>query len=251
MNIEVTKYEFYEGEGQHLKYIDTTKKVKCEHSGCNCTKIVSEKPTTRLKSRQIAIDAFLKRDKYDIEINLRNGNHIFRWGDKHAYFNMLYEGDYRPHKDKGIRIEIFKEGWSSVDYFFATMFLGQHVNISTLMNGHSPSRIIDLNDFGRDDIWLHGCCWGKESVKILGDYKESDMWRRVIETSANVTDWTSLFKPEADYTIQEIKEQVLKQNNVEESINFCVDFFVNVIDNLESTDLYKLSTMIKNETKKK
>jgi hypothetical protein len=45
MNIEVTKYNFYENiKGPHLKYIESTKKQEvCDHFQCNCTKVVSEK----------------------------------------------------------------------------------------------------------------------------------------------------------------------------------------------------------------
>lgn len=246
MRIEATKTSFYEGEHQHLKFIETTDTKECSHFGCNCTKTVSEKPTTRLTSVQNSVDLYLKRGKYDISICLNNGAYTFRWDDKHAYFWMKYVDFYKCWAEKGIQISISKNEWTPEDYFQSIMFLGPHVNISTLMNGHCPSRVVDLTKIKTDDIWIHGCGdRGKESIRTLSNHDESDNWRRVIETSANISNLiVHRFKPEAEYTVFEIKDAVSKQKNLEESINFCVDFFIKVLDNLESTELFKLTKEI-------
>ena len=253
MNINATKYSFYENDGPHLKYVETTKpqKHECDHHICNCTKVVIEKPKTRLLSRKVCVDASLTKGKYNIEIDLSNGRYTFKWDDKHAYFTMLYDEIYKCYSTKGISIELYKEGWSSVDYLFSTMFLGPHVNISNLMNGHAPSRIVDLNNFRRDDIWLHGCNCGREAYYILGNYNEKENWRRTIETSANIKNWLSIFRPEAEYSVQEIKTKVENEKHFKDAVDFCVDFFIYVLDNIESTDFYKLTSRIRDEIKEK
>lgn len=250
MNIEVTKVNFYENKGgSNLKFIDSTNHKECEsHFECCCTKIAKEKPTSRLLSSSISIDAYMdKLDKYKVEIDLTRGSFVFRWDDKHAYFNMLYDGDsYSNRKQKGINIEIYRKDWNCVDYFFAKMFLGNNIDISDFMNGHTPSHLVKLHEIKDDDIWLYDGRWTNEHMRFFDkSTTEWDNWRRSIETSANIKDSMSRFRPESEYTVQEIKHLVNSHKHLKEAVDFCVDWFTLVIEILTTTQLYKLQKEIK------
>jgi len=249
MKIKVEKVKFYKGENKHIRFIESTEENSCkDHFDCGCTETVKEKPITRLLSTSNIITAFINFGKYQIEFGF-DGCWTIRWEDKHAYF-WVSDTD-NMYSSNSIYIEIYKEGWNSVDYFFSRVFHGPHHRIDTLMNGHSPSRVINLNDISNEDLWIHECNWGKEHWLKFSDIdnRERSKWIEFLKITKILKNCISKFRPESEYSVSEIKEILENEKGLSDILNKMTEFLISIVENLEETELFELQSIIQSNIK--
>lgn len=247
MKVEVTKTHIFKGEGKALRFIESTKESPQNRFTCSCcSEKVSERPTSRLLSTSVVIEAFDKVGIYDVEVQLdkRAYSYVIRWDDFHAYFT--FPVSKKPYNDYHCRFGIYCKDYGYVDYFMGNVFKGRHVDVTTLMNGHSPSRIINLNEIQEDDIWVHDCSWGKEAIKFFDNGEEKQKWTSLFKFHEYRYE-LHRFRPEAEFTIHEIQELVTDCKDTLARISENVEYFISIIENLKSTELFKLQSEIHSE----
>jgi hypothetical protein len=90
----------------------------------------------------------------------------------HAYF-IFSERDH-------VRMEMTLPGYGLTDHFFADVRIGREADLSRILDGHSPSRVVDLRNLRADDVWVHASNYGREAMRFLPhDGEEAESWREI------------------------------------------------------------------------
>lgn len=188
MDISVSRYLFYVDplNGQHLRFGEhSPHKHDEEGAVCNCTRSVTERPEG--KPGQVKTGAHVKEQEgqYKVEMALNKegavrftirgfGDHVYEFGNKeHREENHAYFWFSDPNN---LRLEVTGTGRGAVNCSFGDVFFGNKIDISKRMDGHKPSKIIDLSKITPDQIWTHACSWGKEAVEMFPDNEETQGW---------------------------------------------------------------------------
>jgi hypothetical protein len=181
-----------------------------EHQICNCTREVCERPVGTPNQVKQAV-TLSGEEGLPWDFNLGSGWLTFRWGepdekghrphDPHAYFMFV---------DKRVRLELC-EPHTLEDIrdhvFFGNLYWGNRIDISQMMNGHSPSKVVDLSSIGPDDFWTHECNWGKEAFSLVQG-PEIAMWRDLIEQATRIRVEVSPFTHNRNSSVEDIYHKV-------------------------------------------
>jgi hypothetical protein len=248
MKTTVQRYSFFDQVGQTLRFDEASPAPdhrEHEHSVCNCTKTVSERPTGTprhvsqlvryewtLGARDIRVEAtdesinFTVRWKPDLQAIPTDDT----WGimrNPHAYF--WFGGDDQ------LNVEITKAGEGRVDCFFGKMFLGNNVDTSELRNGHSPSAVVKRELLGEDTIWCYGGHWDTEAMAIF-DTPEASEWLRLWRTiNALRAEMSSV--NQKDRSVDVVRQDA-EAERFTSIIRKSMDWMVGILDRLETTELY-------------
>ena len=256
MNVEIERFSFFKNsEGENLRFSESSPKKECrDHRICNCTRNVAVKPesipsqiSTSCKIRK----TYASRDiecafssRFPFVQDYIQFNFTARWEeegleDAHAYFWQSLDH---------FKVEVSKKGCSfeDIECFLGGLFFGNKVDVSNLMNGHSPSRIVDLSSIDANDLWVHYCHWGNEAMKILPRDEEADSWwklyRDSVELNKRVEPFLSL-----DFSVDEIRDTIEKDSILLASIERIFQFLDSMITNISETNLFKLSVAAEKE----
>lgn len=227
-----------------------------EHQLCNCTKEVCERPEGEPRSIS---QHFLLSGENGIpwEFSLGTGNLTFKWGEKDAEGNRPYEphsyfmfgSDYwnsKPRHGASLKVGVV-ESHTSEDaqekVFMGTLYLGNEVDTSTLMNGHAPSRIIDLSTVGPNQIWTHECMWGEEAFYLFEDSPEMDLWKDLIDSSRVIHENIELYMQDHTSSVEDLHCR-LQGHPVLKVADFTRRLLEPYAKGLESTEFYKVSREI-------
>jgi hypothetical protein len=91
--------------------------------------------------------------------------------------------------------------------FFGNLYWGNSIDIGRMMNGHSPSRVVDLSSIGPDDFWTHECNWGKEAFSLVRG-PEIAMWRDLLEKANRMHEGVSPFMHDHNSPVEDIYHRV-------------------------------------------
>jgi hypothetical protein len=189
-----------------------------------------------MECRFISRFPFIETDHLQFNIRWKEDGLI----NPHAYF---WQNPYQ------LKVEISKKGCSfdNVECFLGDLFFGNKVDISTLMNGHSHSKVVDLSSIDSKDLWVHRCTWGIEAMKILPQDEEFKNWWKFYndseELNKKIEPYLSL-----DFSVDKIRNIVEKDSLILTSIEKKFKFLDSIITNISETNLFKLNIIVEKET---
>lgn len=232
LQVEVVRTKFFRGErGETLAWRESSPpEPPHEHQQCNCTKVIAEHPKWEPFEIQTAVKMKQQGRTRDFSVTLGEKPWFtFQWGKSRAYFVS----------DKAlIRGTIPLPGYGNSDCFFGNLFFGKNVDISTLMNGHSPSRIIDLSKLSPEDVWVHQCNFGKEALALITDLEERKKWweaRALLDRIEEI----SVRYEKCGEPVNRLRERVAADERLIGMVAQVRDWFAHVLDHLQSTDYYR------------
>ena len=191
MTIKVERFSFYKTDGgTNLRYVEHAPEGPHEeHFECGCTKNVKEKPTGEPDSVHQIITIEEDDTVFLFSPNMRNLAFRKPGQDRQAYF-------FFGVGQSSVKMELAMPGYGIVDTFFSKIYQGDHIDLSHLYNGHSPSEVLKNRPDGLyygdqkiepSQVWTHVCSWGKETVKFLSsDSREHWLWRDAFDAMAVV-----------------------------------------------------------------
>ena len=246
--MKVKRYNWFDINGQTTRWTESTSnESECDHQVCNCTKSVKDRPEGIPEAINTHVSDVFTIGDVSIDLDLLP-SFWFRiyWTDVK---NCNAPHTYLMLNRDGFRVEHYSKGWSNVDYFFGNIYFGNRVDISKLMNGHSPSRVIELHKLRAQDVWIHDCNWGKEDYKVMEPGVEAN------------TLWWTLYSM-ALYVQQRATKQINDSKSVDTiRHNLECDYGLNgdiwnlvqdtyrVFAEFENTNFFKLQTEIRDNIK--
>jgi hypothetical protein len=245
-NVEVKRYEFFRDKNKNnVRFASCSPYKKCaELQVCNCTKQVSKRPKSM--PEQVSTYCVMSKNFEDrkMEINFSGSFGGFcrkeiiyyvQWNDPEilkAHASFIWGKD-------SIYFEISKKDFGiSADIFIGFMFFGNTVDISTLLNGHSPSKIINLSNIKPKDIWFHCCSWGSEAISFIPAGKEKENWWKFYNNSQNIFNRSELYLT-PEFSVDEVRSNFEKDTFIQNIIQKNYDFIESILNNLSNTKLYE------------
>lgn len=234
-----------------LKYVEHSPFHEDEdHQICCCTKHIKHRPEGTPVSIQQGISIVGELDGRTFEFDLTHNGLMYWWRwpeemkgkfiskledrlDTHAYF--WFGGNESCNH---LKVEVGCPGRMHVDYLLGNVYFGNDVDISRLMNGHAPSRIVDLKNIPSDQIWVHHCNWGKESIEFMMRNKEyDDLWGAhwAVHRLRHIVSAYSKF----DISVDDIRQKVENDPEIIRLADPVINFFSGIISNLDSTEIVR------------
>lgn len=237
-------YFLPKGKG-YLRYSESSPEDKeCEHQVCNCTKAVTERPDGEPQQKQQYIE-FIRDDKFEVRLSADGCNFTLRWpGNTWSAWDKEHKWPSNNHayfwfkKNYGLYIEITKEGYNETNCFFGHMYFGNKVDISSFFNGHSPSRVVDLEKVGPEELWMHYCSFGGEKVISLRECEETTRWREVFATQAEIAKIARTYEEDYVSSVEDIRKRVSKETEMLDMVNHLCGWFDSVVENLDKTEMF-------------
>lgn len=245
--LQVVRRNFFSTPKGTLRFTEhSPEAIEHEDFECNCTKSVVLRPPG--KPDQITQDIALVQEApdYKLSFSLSSLWYDFRflpeikvaWSGKpekrHAYFIF----DCNNIKNS-IRIEITQPGYGRIGCFFGNLYFGNKVDISTLMNGHSTSRIIKLKEIGPHQVWAHGCNFGKEAFGFLRECAETNRWRQAQDDVSEIRTLAAPFTADLKSPVDALRQQVEVQADLVALARTTGEWLWSIVANLKQTELFR------------
>jgi hypothetical protein len=265
MNVKVVRYNFFRQErGPILRF--TEHSPACEehdHQICNCTKNVKERPEGVPSS--VNQNILLENKDNELiksfsgitaEFSLSSLETTFRWELDEAIKDGLCEDSpvtkkaqayfyfNRNEINNHISVTITLPGYGNVDCFFGHVFFGNDVDTSRLMNGHAPSRIIDLSKIKPNQIWVHDCNWGGEAVEFLKENEEFNLWWEIKNKVDNIKKMSEPFVNDKDISVDELRLRVEFNKELLTEVEAVIEKYKIILLNLKNTELFRCSDLV-------
>lgn len=245
LEVEVVRREFFQGSRGTLTYVESAPPAPAaahEHQVCNCTREVATRPVGSPFETKVSVMMKQSGRERDFSVTLGESPwYTFRWGESHAYFIA---------GKNELRAQISLPGQGLADYLFGHLYFGRTVDTSTMMNGHSPSRIVDLGKLAPTDVWIHGCSWGKEAVAHITDEAEKAKWWE-IRLILDRTHELSVRYEKSTEPVDRIREQVIRDEKLTGMVAYTRDWFLHVLDHLHETNFYRAADQVEKESRKR
>lgn len=172
---------------------------------CGCIREVKERPEGN--SDHVNQDICFSDDSSEFRL----ASMLFHFREKTKQFNPH---SYFVFEDGGrsVRIEVTthdcdQDILNPRKAFFGNLYLGNSIDTSRLMNGHSPSRVVDLSKIKSQDIWMHHCEFGDEVMaRITGP--EVQLWTRIFELAQDINHISGPILSDHSGSISSIHEKV-------------------------------------------
>lgn len=253
MKVRVERHSFHKAPlGGHHRFSEYSPEAPPRRPfECNCTKTVTSRPSAPAHQVQQIISLEGEHQKYQVDIRFdsrREGPWItFRWpGPKdgwvdraepdrtHAYFIMDVNG-----KKNSLSVEIVLPGYGRTDCFFGHLYFGNQVDVSTLMNGHAPSNIIDLSKIRPNQVWAHECRSGKEAMTFLREGGETEGWRTLKLTATDQLHAMRPYQEDLHSSVDEIREGVQANEKILTAADIMKVWLAHIVTNLKDTELFR------------
>lgn len=262
LQISVVRYSFFNTPKGTLRYAEHSPATFCEEKQiCNCTRSVAERPAGKPSAVQQYIE--IRQDLGDYRFELRLGHgapwFTFRWRGPeegwtykaeperaHAYFTSDVN-----HARNLLHAEITVPGYGLVDHFFGDVFFGNKVDTSTLMNGHSPSKVIDLAKIPENQVWTHACNWGKEAITPFKECEETNRWRAIKKEVDAMAVKAAEYNRDLASTVDGIRLQVMDDEALLGRVLLARDWFASILRNLKKTEMWRACDEVNAMTEKK
>lgn len=240
--IEVRRNLFFKSPQGYLRYSENSSvKEECDHQICNCTKAVKDRPDGEPNQKQQYIHLYEKDEHYNYEIGLASSgcNFTLRWpGEVHKWSSKNH-AYYWFNSNGMIQIEIIKEGYGNTGCFFAHVFRGNTVDISTFFNGHSKSRIVDLTELKPDELWVHCCGMGAEAQCSFRECDETQEWRKVYEIQEEIAEAARTSDQDFGSSVEKIRAGVESNVQMIADAQYLCRWFSWVTRNLDKTEMFR------------
>lgn len=239
MNVSVERYLFFpRSDGGHLRWAEThPHRDHAEGMVCSCTSNAETRPkgapsesqqTVTILGDNVCLD--LREDSFWIVFGKRHKDH------RYFIFNL---------NQPSVTVEAL-EGHGVTEYFNAHLFFGLDIDTSTLMNGHSPTRLNLSSVTGQ--YWLHECSWGKEGLRVLTSEPEIALWNRAFELRDKIYSEAKPYLLDKTGEVANIHQWVSTDKKLLEAVNELFALLQPMALNLPDTELFKLWASLRNET---
>lgn len=236
--ISVVRHSFFRTPGGTLRYSEhSPESMEHERQICNCTRSVSDKPpgqphhvTQQVKIGDVVGD-------YGFELTLGESGSprfTFRRDDFHAYFTSDVNG-----VKNSLSVEIILPGYGRTGCFFGHVYFGNKVDTSRFMNGHAPSRIVDLNLMTPTTVWAHCCVWGQEAVVKFRDLPETEGWRKTKEKIDRIGRVGAAYSLDRKASVEAIRRQADENPGLVKDIAAVRGSLLRTVNNLKGTELFR------------
>lgn len=268
--INVKRYSFFKGpRGENIRFTEHSPHVQeHDHSVCNCTKNVAERP--KGVPKQVTQEViFIHEPIGELRptFTLCDQWLTFFWGPEpertesgHIMASTPYShANFRfHHRERGVEIAIVPSDVGTIerigDAFFADLFVGNRIDISTLMNGHSPSRIVDLSAIKDSDVWVHKCFFGDEAIRVFADGEEARTWQRVMADMELISSRMDLYRKDFSDPIVELRQRIEKDTLLLDTTSSVIKTLAPIVEQakahsipalLDHTELFRLGNEVK------
>jgi len=272
IGLRVSKLMFFANEeGGTLRFIEhapVDAHESTDHEICGCTRSVSERPKGKPFEVRPEIVLHARRDPFTIEFDLTSLWVTFKFGGpKHgasvgslpAVEGAAHPGRRRvtgefygikvePHAyfmfgfgDGPLRIEITLPGYGLTDVLFANVYIGNQIDTTRMMNGHAPSRIVDLSKIGPDDVWVHESSWGLEAMRTLPP-SDAKLFREMNDDMKALRERIrpyALDMVEGAASVEEVRRRVMEDETTMRFAQKNIEPLAELLLNLPKTELYK------------
>ena len=269
--INVKRYSYFKGpRGENIRFTEHSPHVQAhDHAVCDCTKNVAERPKGTPKQVVQEI-IFIHEPIGELRptFTLCDQWLTFFWGAEpertesgmimastpysHANFR------FRHHGERSVEIAIVPSDVGTIerisDAFFANLFVGNRIDISTLMNGHSPSRIVDLSAIKDTDVWVHKCFFGDEAMRVFADGEETRTWQRVMADMELIESRVDLYRKDSSDPIAELHQRIEKDALLLDTTSSVIETLAPIVEQakahpipaaLDHTELFRLGNEVK------
>ncbi len=246
MSVTVIRNHYYRTPKGTLLYAEHSP-VSIRHGKqiCNCTKSVAERPSGQPNEIQqdIRVEQDLGTHRIDLHFRgLDSPWFTFRKDDWHAYFIS---------GNRGLSIEIMLPGYGLTDCFFGHVYFGNKVDTNQLMNGHSPSRIVDLSVITPDQVWAHECNWGREAVAIFRESSETEKWREVKGKLDVIGIAAGAYNRDLESSVYGLRSRIETDEAFLVGVTSIRDWFVSVLLDLKTTEMFRACNEVSRRTHNK
>lgn len=240
-SVVIERHLFFRSpSGGNLRWTEfSPKEAHVHHLECCCTKNAKDLPPGVPKSVQQTVTV----SDGDAWLSLGSGWLTFgKLGAKdHAYFR------FNP-LERSVDIEITLPGHGSVDCFFAHLYYGSSVDTSTLMNGHSPTRL-DLLDVA-ERHWLHACLWGKEGKRLLSSPSEVAILDLAYGLHERIQLASADYVADLSSPVDDLRSLVEIDSILLEHFMVLRDLLAPIAADIRSTEIFKLTVELDREVGK-
>lgn len=269
--INVKRYSFFKGpRGENIRFTEHSPHVQeHDHAVCDCTKNVSERPKGEPKQVTQEI-IFIHEPIGELRptFTLCDQWLTFFWGAEpertesgHIMASTPYSHAnfrFRHRREHSVEITIVPSDVGTIerigDAFFANLFVGNRIDISTLMNGHSPSRIVDLSKIKETDVWVHKCFFGDEAMRVFADCEESRTWQCVMAEVELIERCVDVYRKDFSDPIVELRQRIEKDTRLLELTGSVIKTLAPIVDQaksvpipawLDHTELFRLGNEVR------
>ncbi|HSX23285.1 MAG TPA: hypothetical protein VLE97_10980 [Gaiellaceae bacterium] len=258
--VRVTRDSFFAGLGGHLRWTEASPAAGHRHGAdCGCTIAVDAKPAGRPES----IRQEIRIAWNDCVIALEEGASepwvTFRKaGDAEGWIDRRRSGDgdeadedhayviFDDRQDKA-KLEVTSAGFGLVDCVLVDLFLGNQVDTSTLRNGFSPSRVVDLAKIGPDEPWIYA----DETMRTLGTAQEIALVRDAFRLAREVRRLARSHLLARDTPVESVRAVVEDDRLLLASAAELRQVLSPIVLGVERTDLFRLAAEMETELEEK
>lgn len=236
MQISVERSSFYQRLGSHtLRWTESAPPRQHQHLECGCTKNAEARPDE-------------EPDEIKQGLEIREGDAIYVLTSDWLVFENFARA---PHgyfrfnpKQYSIKIEVVR---SDDDVHFADLFYGNEIDTSRFMNGSWPTKL-DL-DHVAHKLWLHGCHWGEEAIRLLPqEIPEHNLWIEAMTIYRHINRLGASYCADLVTPVEELRQKVQGDEKLLQEVRELTKLLRPIYDNYEKTAVCCLQAEIDQET---
>ncbi len=278
--VRVDRFSFYRpASGQTLRFVEHAPPApEHDHEVCNCTRNVADRPpgSPHHVTQEVLIHG--EFDGMRSTFRLLEGSLRFEWGPKpatdpgiatllrgdgaHAYLRFgRHSNGFGGRGEHSVEFGCTLPGHGPpspvtngpLGHFSTTLYMGNRIDTSRFLNGHSPSRSSEVKSLGPTDLWLHGYVWESdfllERIRTMPESEETTAWREVFHRMEEIQlrNGRYLF-PEP--SVDELHAQASSDQELLSRVCFVRERVAMFIRALRATDLFRIDTEISDEMKR-
>jgi hypothetical protein len=274
--VRVDRFSFYRStSGPMLRFVEHAPPVsEHDHTLCNCTRNVADRPpgSPDQITQEVLIDGDV--DGMRSTFRLLEGSLRFEWGPKpatdpgitkllrdagaHATFRFGrhsngFGGRGEHSVQFGCTLPGYGPTWSDggpLGCFSTTLYMGNRIDTSRFLNGHSPSRSSEPKSLRPTDLWLHGYVWETdfllERVRTMPDSEEANAWRTVFlhMEEIQLRNRGYLF-PEP--SVEDLRTQASSDHELLSRVCVVRETAARFVQTIRATSLFRIETEIRDE----
>jgi hypothetical protein len=225
-----------------------------DHPICGCTKNVAVRPAGEpdQKGQEITL-VYAPIGELRPEFWLCHNVLQFSWGappkrsasgaivenHEHAHFGwtrLSHHGTANPGS-RSVGVGVTLPG----GHFSGHLYMGNRIDVSALMNGWCPSRIVKLDALREDDLWVHDCSSGNEAMRLFSDSDESRMWKKVLLDNERLQASVGRYRSDFTEPVEALRVRVEQDEELIALATTIVEAMAPIVTGIRTTELFRLT----------
>ena len=229
-----------------------------DHPICDCTKNVAARPDGEPDQKGQGITlVYAPIGALRPEFRLCHNVLQFCWGApptrtesghitghySHAYFGwtrLSHHGTANPGS-RSVGVGVTLPGHGQVGHFRGHLYMGNGIDVSVLMNGWCPSRIVKLDALREDDLWVHDCSSGNEAMRIFSDSDEARMWKKVLLDGERLQACVGRYRSDFTEPVEALRTRVEQDEELIALATTVVETMAPIVTGIRTTELFRLT----------